>query len=133
MISDDDNAFSSIDSNNNVDDGGFSGGGVNWFVGPNPFQAVGPIMFNFAFVVTSPPSSAMARSEEDAYKALGISCLVMGILYMIVGLSGANASDAVHLGIIPGNNSNLLSLILLSGSGENVGPSISDLIMIGET
>ena len=106
--------------------------GVNWFVGPNPFQAVGPIMFNFAFVVTSPPSAARVISDESAYKSLGLSCLLMGILYMMVGLSGADVSNAVTNGSIPGNNSNLLSLILLSGDDAGSGPSMFDLCMIGE-
>lgn len=109
---------------------GGGGGAVSWFVGPNPFQTVGPIMFNFAFVVTSPPSSAMARKESIAHKALGMSCVVMGSLYMMVGLSGASVSNAVRSGMIEGgDDSNLLSLILLSG-GEG-GPSYLDLLMIG--
>lgn len=105
---------------------------AGWFVGPNPFQAVGPIMFNFAFVVTSPPSAARAPTEAVAYKALGMSCLLMGILYVMVGLSGYDASNAVTNGSIPGNNSNLLSLILLSGKNEDGGSSMFDLCMIGE-
>lgn len=106
------------------------GSAVNWFVGPHPFQTVGPIMFNFAFVVTSPPSSAMARKERIAYRALGMSCVVMGTLYTMVGLSGASVSNAVRNGMIEGgDDSNLLSLILLSG-GE-AGPSMLDLCIIG--
>ena len=45
---------------------------------------------------------------------------------------GADASNAVTNGIIPGNSSNLLSLILLSGSNVDGGPSVFDLCMIGE-
>ena len=120
----------SFTKNDDVGDDGSSA--VNWFMGPNPFQAVGPIMFNFAFVVTSPPSAARATTEDIAYKALGMSCLLMGILYVMIGLSGADASNAVTNGSIPGNNSNLLSLILLSGKNENGGPSLFDLCMIGE-
>ncbi|KAL7541764.1 hypothetical protein ACHAWF_007011 [Thalassiosira exigua] len=106
-------------------------GGVSWLVGPNPFQTVGPIMFNFAFVVTSPPSSAMARKEEIAYKALGASCVVMGTLYALIGLCGSTVSNAVRHGRIEGgDDSNLLSLILLSGDGD--GPSVLDLGMIGK-
>lgn len=116
----------------NYDVRGSVADGVKWFVGPNPFQAVGPIMFNFAFVVTSPPSAARAISEESAYKSLGLSCLLMGILYMMVGLSGAHVSNAVTNGSIPGNNSNLLSLILLSGDEAGSGPSMFDLCMIGK-
>ena len=104
---------------------------VNWFVGPNPFQCVGPIMFNFAFIVTSPPSVCLAKKEHIAYKALGMSCIVMGTLYTMVGLSGASVSNAVSSGMIKGgDDTNLLSLILLSGSGD--GPSMLDLGMIGE-
>lgn len=104
---------------------------VSWLVGPNPFQTVGPIMFNFAFIVTSPPSVAMARAETIAAKALGMSCIVMGTLYTIVGLSGASVSNAVRSGMIKGgDDSNLLSLILLSG-GESGGPSMLDLCFIG--
>ncbi|KAL7541285.1 hypothetical protein ACHAXR_010774 [Thalassiosira sp. AJA248-18] len=103
---------------------------VNWFVGPNPFNTVGPIMFNFAFIVTSPPSSAMAKKDTIAYMALGMSCVVMGTLYTIVGLSGASVSNAVRNGMIKGgDDSNLLSLILLSGGGDG-GPSVFDLFMI---
>lgn len=69
------------ESDADIDD---SSNAVSWFVGPHPFQTVGPIMFNFAFVVTSPPSSAMAKKEKLAYKALGFSCLVMGTLYTMV-------------------------------------------------
>ena len=107
-----------------------NGSAVNWFVGPNPFVTVGPIMFNFAFVVTSPPSSALAKKESIAYKALGMSCVVMGSLYTMVGLSGASVSNAVRNGMVKGgDDSNLLSLILLSGGDD--GPSLLDLGIIG--
>jgi len=112
--------------------GGGGGDGVNWWIGPNPFQTVGPIMFNFAFVVTSPPSAVRARTEDSAYMALGMACALMGSLYMMVGLSGADVSNAVTNGIIPGNSSNLLSLILMNGNNEDGGPSVFDLCMIGE-
>lgn len=107
-----------------------NGSAVNWFMGSNPFQTVGPIMFNFAFIVTSPPSVTMAKRETIAYKALGMSCVVMGTLYIMVGLSGASMSNAVRNGMIKGgDDSNLLSLILLSG-GES-GPSMLDLCFVG--
>ena len=99
---------------------------VKWLVGAKPFQTVGPIMFNFAFVVTSPPSVAMAKKESTAYKSLGMSCAVMGIIYTLVGLCGASVSIAVKRG---GDDSNLLSLILLSGGDD--GPSTLDLGIIG--
>ncbi|KAL3761298.1 hypothetical protein ACHAWU_010211, partial [Discostella pseudostelligera] len=111
--------------------GGGGGDGVNWWIGPNPFQTVGPIMFNFAFVVTSPPSAVRARTKDSAYMALGMACALMGSLYMMVGLSGADVSNAVTNGIIPGNSSNLLSLILMNGNNEDGGPSVFDLCMIG--
>ena len=115
-----------------MEDGRVGSEDVNWFMGPNPFQAVGPIMFNFAFVVTSPPSASRASTEEAASKALSMSCLLMGILYVMIGLSGADASNAVTNGNIPGNSSNLLSLILLGGSNVDGGPFVFDLCMIGE-
>ena len=113
------------------EEGDGSSSAVKWFVGPNPFQTIGPIMFNFAFVVTSPPSSAMAKKETIAYKALGMACLVMGAMYTMVGLSGASVSNAVRNGMIKGgDDSNLLSLILLSGGDD--GPSMLDLCIVGE-
>ena len=130
VVRDDVNDNDSTTHNNDI--GGSKDDGVNWFIGPNPFQAVGPIMFNFTFVVTSPPSAARAISEKAAFKSLGLSCLLMGILYLMVGLSGADVSDAITNGSIPGNNSNLLSLILLSGDEAGGGPSLFDLCMIGE-
>jgi len=102
---------------------------VNWFVGPFPFQSVGPIMFSFAFIVTAPPLTAMAKSEKIAYQSLGWSCAVMGSLYMMIGLTGAPVSAAIRSGLMKGSDTNLLSLILLSG--DESGPSIIDLIFIG--
>ena len=102
-------------------------GEVSWFVGPNPFQCFGPIMFNFAFIVTSPPSICLAKNEKIAYKALGASCVVMGALYTLVGMSGASISNVVRKS---GQDSNLLSLILLSGED---GASLFDLCIIGES
>mmetsp|Transcript_24162 Transcript_24162/g.51233 ORF Transcript_24162/g.51233 Transcript_24162/m.51233 type:complete len:602 (+) Transcript_24162:323-2128(+) len=113
-----------------LDGSGDSASLVDWFIGPNPFQTIGPIMFNFAFVVTSPPSSAMAKKESIAYKALGMSCVVMGAMYATVGLCGAKVSNAVRNGMIEGgSDSNLLSLILLSGGKD--GASMFDLCIIG--
>ena len=112
-----------------VNDDSKSSSAVDWFVGPNPFQSVGPIMFNFAFIVTSPPSSALAKTEQIAYKALGMSTVVMGVLYTLVGLSGASVSNAVTNGMIEGgDDSNLLSLIVLRGGGD---PSFLDVCIIG--
>mmetsp|Transcript_6949 Transcript_6949/g.16050 ORF Transcript_6949/g.16050 Transcript_6949/m.16050 type:complete len:552 (-) Transcript_6949:43-1698(-) len=102
---------------------------VSWFVGPSPFRSVGPIMFSFAFIVTAPPLSCMAKSEKIAYSSLGWSCVVMGMLYALIGISGAALSSAIRSGRIEGNDTNLLSLILLSGD-EN-GPHLIDLVFIG--
>jgi len=108
---------------------------LSWFVGPNPFSTVGPIMFNFAFVVTAPPLVAMAKKETIAYKALGMACVVMGILYTMVGCVGAPVANAVRNGLIEGgDDTNLLSLILLSGNvegGASGRPSMIDLFCIG--
>jgi len=102
---------------------------VNWFVGPFPFHSVGPIMFSFAFIVTAPPLTAMAKSEKIAYQSLGWGCAAMGTLYMMIGLTGAPVSSAIRSGLMKGSDTNLLSIILLSG--DETGPSIIDLIFIG--
>jgi hypothetical protein len=108
---------------------------LSWFVGPNPFSTVGPIMFNFAFVVTAPPLVAMAKKERIAYKALGMACVAMGVLYTMVGCVGAPVANAVRNGLIEGgDDTNLLSLILLSGNvegGADGRPSMIDLFCIG--
>lgn len=121
-----------------VDEGSGGGGGVkdlSWFVGPNPFSTVGPIMFNFAFVVTAPPLVAMAKKESIAYKALGMACVAMGVLYTMVGCVGAPVANAVRNGLIEGgDDTNLLSLILLSGKvggGLSGRPSLIDLFCMG--
>ncbi|KAL7458093.1 hypothetical protein ACHAWC_009613 [Mediolabrus comicus] len=108
---------------------------LSWFVGPNPFSTIGPIMFNFAFVVTAPPLVAMAKKESIAYKALGMACVAMGVLYTLVGCVGAPVANAVRNGLVEGgDDTNLLSLILLSGkvgSGSTGRPSMIDLFCIG--
>ena len=123
-----------------VDDGGSgvdSEGGedLSWFVGPNPFNTIGPIMFNFAFIVTAPPLVAMAKKESIAYKALGMACVVMGVLYTMIGCVGAPVANAVRNGLIEGgDDTNLLSLILLSGNvggGLSGHPSMIDLFCMG--
>mmetsp|Transcript_29578 Transcript_29578/g.54145 ORF Transcript_29578/g.54145 Transcript_29578/m.54145 type:complete len:580 (-) Transcript_29578:270-2009(-) len=109
--------------------GSSEGSLVEWFVGPNPFQTVGPIMFNFAFIVTSPSSVCLAKKETIAYKALGMACVAMGTMYAMVGLTGASVSNAVKNGMYEGEtDSNLLSLIMMSG-GED-GASMLDLCII---
>ncbi len=108
---------------------------LSWFVGPNPFSTIGPIMFNFAFVVTAPPLVAMAKKESIAYKALGMACVAMGVLYILVGCVGAPVANAVRNGLVEGgDDTNLLSLILLSGKvgdGATGRPSMIDLFCIG--
>jgi len=108
---------------------------LSWFVGPNPFSTIGPIMFNFAFVVTAPPLVSLAKKESIAYKALGMACVAMGVLYTMVGCVGAPVANAVRNGLIEGgDDTNLLSLILLSGNvegGADGRPSMIDLFCIG--
>ena len=102
---------------------------LSWGLGPNPFQTIGPIMFNFAFIVTAPPLSALAKRQSIASNALGMSCVVMGALYAVIGWVGAPVSNAVRNGLISGgDDTNLLSLILLSGGDSGV--STLDLICI---
>jgi hypothetical protein len=92
-------------------------------------------MFNFAFVVTAPPLVAMAKKESIAYKALGMACVAMGVLYTLVGCVGAPVANAVRNGLVEGgDDTNLLSLILLSGKvgdGATGRPSMIDLFCIG--
>ncbi|KAL7462315.1 hypothetical protein ACHAXS_002696 [Conticribra weissflogii] len=108
-----------------------AGESLSWFVGPGAFHAVGPIMFNFAFVVTAPPLSAMAKKETIARNALAAACLVMGVLYACVGLVGAPAANAVGNGWIPGgDDANLLSLILLGSGSDGEGAEFVDLLCI---
>jgi len=76
------------------------------WLGPTPFAAVGPIMFNFAFIVTAPPLSTMARSENGARNAMAAACAVMGTLYAIVGCVGAPLANMLD------EDTNLLSLVL---------------------
>ena len=104
---------------------------LSWLIGPNPFQTVGPIMFNFAFIVTAPPLSAMPKRQDIASRALSMSCVVMGALYVMIGWVGAPISNAVRNGLIAGgDDTNLMSLILLSGGSAGV-PSALDLLCIG--
>ena len=102
-----------------------NGGALSWMIGSGPFQAVGPIMFNFAFVVTSSSSITMAKSECIAHKALSMSCIMMGALYAVVGLVGAPLAHVVKNGMIEGGDDiNLISLVLLAGSTSgNIGTS----------
>jgi len=108
-----------------------AGAPLSRFVGPGAFQAVGPIMFIFAFVVTAPPLSAMAKKESIAHRAMATACLVMGVLYACVGLVGAPAANAVDNGWIPGgDDTNLLSLILLGSGSDEESAEFVDLLCI---
>ena len=86
-----------------------------FWVGPQPFDAVGPVLFNFAFVVTAPPLSCGATSRSMATKALVVSCIIMGMLYIIVGYIGATPATNTPKDV----DSNLLSLVL-RGSDPSV-------------
>mmetsp|Transcript_489 Transcript_489/g.1225 ORF Transcript_489/g.1225 Transcript_489/m.1225 type:complete len:576 (-) Transcript_489:259-1986(-) len=86
-----------------------------FWVGPQPFDAVGPVLFNFAFVVTAPPLSCGATSRSMATKALVVSCIIMGTLYSIVGYIGATAATNTPRDV----DDNLLSLVL-RGSDPDV-------------
>ncbi len=76
----------------------------NW-IGARPFDAVGPILFNFAFVVTAPPLICGTVNVRRATRALVMACLLMATLYTIVGIAGANAANQ-------SSDNNLLSLVL---------------------
>lgn len=75
------------------------------WVGARPFDAVGPILFNFAFVVTAPPLICGAETAMGATWALVVACILMAVLYSLVGYVGANAA---HQRL----DNNLLSLVL---------------------
>ena len=78
-------------------------------LGDRPLEAVGPILFNFAFVVTAPPLSCGAHGVQSAISALTTACVIMGFLYAILGWVGASAAA---LAKDAGEDTNLLSLIL---------------------
>jgi hypothetical protein len=81
----------------------------DFFVGARPFDAVGPILFNFAFVVTAPPLSCGAGSAVAATRALVTACGIMGTLYIGIGWIGAPAAaNTQQLQV----DDNLLSLVL---------------------
>ena len=90
-------------------------------LGPRPFDAMGPVLFNFAFVVTAPPLSCGAQGLNGAIQALTIAIVVMGTLYLIVGWFGAPA--AVCAG--SGDDTNLLSLVLKGGSVVDIASTIT--------
>jgi hypothetical protein len=79
-----------------------------YWIGPRPFDAVGPTLFNFAFVVTAPPLICGTDSQVGATRALVVACLLMGALYILIGRVGADAATNTALGL----DDNLLSLVL---------------------
>lgn len=81
---------------------------VPYWIGSRPFDSVGPTLFNFAFVVTAPPLVCGTDSSSTATRALVVACLLMGVLYMLVGSMGANAAAILPDGL----DDNLLSLVL---------------------
>jgi hypothetical protein len=80
-------------------------------LGDRPFDAVGPVLFNFAFVVTAPPLSCGADGMNGAIRALTTATLIMGSLYIIIGWAGAPAA------VCAGDDNNLLSLVLRRSRG----------------
>jgi len=83
---------------------------ANLIKGPRPFDAVGPVLFNFAFVVTAPPLSCGAQGGlQTAIQALVTACVIMGTLYSILGWVGASAAAIAEE---ENDDTNLLSLVL---------------------
>lgn len=79
---------------------------IKMFVGPRPFDAVGPVLLNFSFVVTAPPLVCGAESGAEASRALVTACIIMGALYTVIGWVGAPAAAYSD------GDDNLLSLVL---------------------
>lgn len=89
-----------------------------FWVGARPFNAVGPVLFNFAFVVTAPPLSCGADNGSVASRALIVACIVMGILYTAVGYIGATAA----LNTPRNADGNLLSIVLRGTDPDALDP-----------
>jgi hypothetical protein len=89
-----------------------------FWVGSRPFNAVGPVLFNFAFVVTAPPLSCGAKSQSVATRALAVACVIMGVLYISVGYIGAMAATNTPQGV----DDNLLSLVLRGTDPDSLQP-----------
>lgn len=86
----------------------------NFFLGSRPFDAVGPVLFNFAFVVTAPPlSCGAAHGMREAMRALTTATIIMGSLYIVIGWIGAPAAACID----DGSDTNLLSLVLQNRRG----------------
>ena len=89
----------------------------DFFVGRRPFDAIGPILFNFAFVVTAPPLVVGAGNAISATRALVAACVIMGMLYIGIGWIGASAATNTQQGF----DDNLLSLVL-RGTSDALNP-----------
>lgn len=88
------------------------------FWGPSPCDAIGPVLFNFAFVVTAPPlSSGAADGCLGATKALVTSVVIMGSLYVLVGSMGATAARNA---VSTSQDDNLLSLVLRGTNADDL-------------
>ena len=79
---------------------------IKMFVGPRPLEAVGPMLMNFSFAVTAPPLVCGAKSRAEASRALVTACIIMGVLYTVIGWLGAPAASFAD------GDDNLLSLVL---------------------
>ena len=89
--------------------------GPSFFLGSHPFEAVGSILFNFAFVVTVPPLACDAHGMNESIHALITAITIMGLLYSILGWIGAPAAAACSSTVSgngDGDDTNLLSLVL---------------------
>ena len=103
-----DAASTSIQDNQPVDSILPSHNQAAYWIGPQPLDAIGPTLFNFAFIVTAPPLIGGTDDPASSTRALVVACLLMGTLYVLVGVAGANAAASSE----PGQDHNLLSLVL---------------------
>lgn len=102
--------------------------GAQLWIGPSPFDAVGPVLFNFAFVVTIPPLSCGAKSAMGGVRSLVVACIIMGALYTLIGFIGATV--AVNTPTTLDNN--LLSLVLRGTNAEELNPlDLAAVVLFG--
>jgi hypothetical protein len=98
----------------------------NTFFGPSPCDAFGPVLFNFAFVVTAPPLSCGAVNCVGAKQALVVSVGIMGALYILVGSAGIAAAR------ISVEDDNLLTLVLRGTHDDRlVGMDVIAVVLFG--
>jgi hypothetical protein len=96
------------------------------FIGSRPLNAVGPVLFNFAFVVTAPPLVCAAQGGiQTAIRALSTACVIMGSLYSVLGWVGASPAS---LAKEAGEDTNLLSLVLARGGSGSSGEYLSVIV-----